>query len=41
VGDREFWPPSFQDGLAAHLLDAHLSLVSSGDLDDHLSWHRA
>jgi hypothetical protein len=42
VGDGEFGcPASFEDGLAAHLLDAHLPLASSGGLDDHLPWHQA
>jgi hypothetical protein len=41
MGDGEFWPASFEDGLAAHLLDAHLPLASSGGLDDHLPRHRA
>jgi hypothetical protein len=34
VGDGEFRPASCKDGLAAHLLDAHLPLASSGGLDD-------
>jgi hypothetical protein len=41
VGGGEFWLASFEDGLAAHLLDTHLRLASSGGLDDHLPRHRA
>jgi hypothetical protein len=41
LGDGEFGPTSFEDDLAAHLLDAHLPLAAIFDLHDHLTWDRA